>query len=75
MSLIVHTEVNIFCGFIFRRILIDTGDADIPQYINHLKSVLKHEDINLAHIFITHWHHDHIGGINDVMELKDYTSK
>ncbi|KAK9744905.1 Beta-lactamase associated winged helix domain [Popillia japonica] len=56
-----------------RRILIDTGDADIPQYINHLKSVLKHEDINLAHIFITHWHHDHIGGINDVMELKDYT--
>ncbi|KAI4465288.1 endoribonuclease lactb2 [Holotrichia oblita] len=56
-----------------RRILIDTGDADIPQYINHLKSVLKHEDIDLAHIFITHWHHDHIGGINDVMELTDYT--
>lgn len=56
-----------------RRILVDTGDADVPQYINHLKSVLKHEDIDLAHIFITHWHHDHIGGISDVLELKEYT--
>ncbi|KAJ8966397.1 hypothetical protein NQ317_009629 [Molorchus minor] len=51
-----------------RRILIDTGDADVPQYINHLRSVLNYEEIDLAHIFISHWHHDHIGGIPDILE-------
>lgn len=61
--------------FFNRRILIDTGDADIPQYINHLKTILRNEDFDLAHIFITHWHHDHIGGLNDVFEIKDKTSK
>lgn len=58
----------------YRRILIDTGDADVPQYINHLKTILKNEDFDLAHIFITHWHHDHIGGLSDIFEIKDKTS-
>ncbi|XP_065164848.1 endoribonuclease LACTB2 [Atheta coriaria] len=53
-----------------RRILLDTGDADVPQYINHLKGVLEHEKVDLAHIFISHWHHDHVGGLNDVLELE-----
>ncbi|CAH0557559.1 unnamed protein product [Brassicogethes aeneus] len=56
-----------------RRILIDTGDTDVPQYINHLSSVFKHEGIDLAHILISHWHHDHIGGLNDVLELEEWT--
>ncbi|CAH1130260.1 unnamed protein product [Ceutorhynchus assimilis] len=57
-----------------RRILIDTGDSDVPQYINHLRSVLKYENIDLAHIFLTHWHHDHVGGLNDIMEdLPEFT--
>jgi len=56
-----------------RRILIDTGDSDVPQYINHLMSVLKHEDIDLAHIFISHWHHDHVGGLPDVLDIKEKT--
>lgn len=51
-----------------RRILIDTGDADVPQYINHLRSVLNYENIDLAHIFVTHWHHDHVGGLTDIFE-------
>ncbi|XP_045472738.1 endoribonuclease LACTB2 [Harmonia axyridis] len=57
-----------------RRILIDTGDSDVPQYLNHLKSVLKHEKIDLAHILITHWHHDHIGGLCDVMSIEGKTA-
>lgn len=57
-----------------RRILIDTGDSDVPQYINHLRSVLKYENIDLAHIFLTHFHHDHVGGLNDILEeLPEYT--
>lgn len=54
-----------------RRILLDTGDAGVPQYINHLKTVLHNEKVDLSHIFISHWHHDHVGGINDVLELEN----
>nr|XP_023025891.1 endoribonuclease LACTB2 [Leptinotarsa decemlineata]XP_023025892.1 endoribonuclease LACTB2 [Leptinotarsa decemlineata] len=57
-----------------RRILIDTGDSDVPQYINHLRSILTNEGIDLAHIFITHWHHDHIGGLGDILnDIKEKT--
>lgn len=58
-----------------RRILIDTGEADTPQYINHLRSTLQNENIDLAHVFLTHWHHDHVGGLSDILaELSDFTS-
>ncbi|XP_060516704.1 endoribonuclease LACTB2-like [Cylas formicarius] len=57
-----------------RRILIDTGDSDVPQYINHLRSVLKYEKIDLAHIFLTQSMPDHSGGLNDILEhLSEYT--
>lgn len=53
-----------------RRILIDTGDDDVPQYIIHLRNVLKHEGCDLEHIILTHWHHDHVGGLKNVMETQ-----
>ncbi|XP_066143451.1 endoribonuclease LACTB2 [Euwallacea fornicatus] len=57
-----------------QRILIDTGDAGVPEYINHLRNVLQDGNIDLAHIFISHWHHDHIGGLADILEeLKEFT--
>ncbi|CAH1970962.1 unnamed protein product [Acanthoscelides obtectus] len=49
-----------------RRVLIDTGDADVPQYIHYLKTVLDEEEIHLDHILVSHWHHDHLDGVSDI---------
>lgn len=51
-----------------RRILLDTGDSDVPQYMKNLDKVLKNEKIDFEHIIITHWHHDHIGGVHHVID-------
>ncbi|PSN46297.1 Beta-lactamase-like protein 2 [Blattella germanica] len=51
-----------------RRILLDTGDSDVSQYIKNLDKVLQSEKIDLEHIIVTHWHHDHIGGVHNVVE-------
>jgi len=56
-----------------RRILLDTGEGDIPQYINHLRSILANEGITLSHIFLSHWHHDHVGGLRDVLDIEENT--
>lgn len=56
-----------------RRILLDTGEGNIPQYINHLKAVLRNEGCTLAHIFLSHWHIDHVGGLRDVLDLQGYS--
>ncbi|CAH1970960.1 unnamed protein product [Acanthoscelides obtectus] len=50
----------------YRRVLIDTGDADVPQYIHYLKTVLDEEEIHLDHILVSHWHHDHLDGVSDI---------
>lgn len=56
------------------RILLDTGDADHPAYIQHLCSVLRSENARIATILLTHWHHDHIGGCGDVLRaIRDAT--
>lgn len=59
------------CLFLFhfiRRILIDTGDLDVPEYINHLDKVLKEEQATIGTVILTHWHHDHVGGVRDVLK-------
>ncbi|XP_037935316.1 beta-lactamase-like protein 2 homolog isoform X2 [Teleopsis dalmanni] len=51
-----------------RRILIDTGDLDVPEYITHLKGVLDNEKATIGTIILTHWHHDHIGGVGSIIK-------
>lgn len=57
-----------FCTF-FRRILLDTGEPGIPDYIGHLKTVLKEENATINNIILSHWHNDHIGGVRDVLQV------
>ncbi|XP_067637337.1 beta-lactamase-like protein 2 homolog [Eurosta solidaginis] len=52
-----------------KRILIDTGDVDVPEYIAHLDGVLKLEQASLSTIILTHWHQDHVGGVKDVLKV------
>ncbi|XP_074096053.1 beta-lactamase-like protein 2 homolog [Cotesia typhae] len=53
-----------------RRILIDSGDEETaPEYTKLLKNVLEEEKATVEHLVITHWHHDHIGGVKAVKEL------
>ncbi|XP_045510967.1 beta-lactamase-like protein 2 homolog [Colias croceus] len=48
------------------RILLDTGDKDVPEYQKNLSEVVSSEQVNIEHIIVTHWHHDHIGGVENI---------
>ncbi|KAH6606304.1 metallo-beta-lactamase superfamily [Trichoderma cornu-damae] len=48
------------------RILIDTGEGR-PAWIRSLKETLTLEDATVKVAVITHWHHDHTGGIADLV--------
>ncbi|XP_039281162.1 endoribonuclease LACTB2 isoform X2 [Nilaparvata lugens] len=50
-----------------RRILIDTSEPQIPEYSDTLKGVLTNEKVQLEHIILTHWHHDHVGAVPEVL--------
>ncbi|KAK7440528.1 hypothetical protein CaCOL14_011272 [Colletotrichum acutatum] len=51
-----------------RRILIDTGEGK-PSWIAAVKSTLEQEQATVEKVLITHWHHDHMGGIQQLLEL------
>ncbi|KAL4881950.1 beta-lactamase-like protein [Aspergillus karnatakaensis] len=51
-----------------RRILIDTGEGK-QSWVRHLKQVLSDENATVHQALITHWHHDHVGGISDLLRL------
>ncbi|GKT39892.1 lactamase-like protein nscB [Colletotrichum spaethianum] len=51
-----------------RRILIDTGEG-VPSWIAAIKSTLEQEQASVETVLITHWHRDHQGGIQQLLEL------
>ncbi|KAK0610447.1 putative metallo-beta-lactamase domain protein [Bombardia bombarda] len=49
------------------RLLIDTGEGK-PSWIAAVKRTLQEEKASIAGAIITHWHHDHQGGIGHLVE-------
>jgi ribonuclease/clavin/mitogillin len=54
------------------RLLIDTGEGK-PAWIASLKDTLQKENAIVGQAVITHWHHDHVGGIQHLLELSPST--
>ncbi|KAI1399736.1 Metallo-hydrolase/oxidoreductase [Hypoxylon fuscum] len=55
------------------RLLIDTGEGK-PSWIAALKQTLEEEKATIQSILITHWHHDHTGGIKELLEHSPKTA-
>ncbi|PYH94711.1 putative metallo-beta-lactamase domain protein [Aspergillus ellipticus CBS 707.79] len=52
----------------YQRILIDTGQGE-PSWAAHLKTLLAEENATVHQALLTHWHHDHVKGVPDLLEL------
>jgi len=50
-----------------QRLLIDTGEGKL-SWIAAIKKALEEEHASIASAIITHWHHDHQGGIEQLTE-------
>ncbi|KAH8819560.1 metallo-beta-lactamase domain-containing protein [Xylogone sp. PMI_703] len=50
------------------RLLIDTGEGK-PSWIQAIKKTLERENAVIKETIITHWHHDHVGGIKDLLSI------
>ena len=55
------------CNF-HSRLLVDTGDGQQPEYYENLSKALKSAGVEISSVILTHWHHDHVGGILGVVE-------
>jgi len=58
-----------------RRILLDAGEPNVPEYIENLHKTLIKESCEVSDILVTHWHPDHMGGVPDVLRIVDNQPK
>ncbi|TGO43251.1 hypothetical protein BHYA_0002g00560 [Botrytis hyacinthi] len=54
------------------RLLIDTGDGE-ESWIQNLKETLEKEQATVTSCILTHWHHDHVGGVGHLLEYSPKT--
>ncbi|KAF9431133.1 hypothetical protein BGZ76_000529 [Entomortierella beljakovae] len=53
-----------------RKVLLDTGEG-VADYIPLLQKALDQEQdgSTISKVICTHWHHDHVGGVDDVLKF------
>ncbi|KAK4981372.1 hypothetical protein LTR66_010043 [Elasticomyces elasticus] len=51
-----------------KRLLIDTGEGK-PVWSQSLKNVLSQEQASVDQAILTHWHPDHVGGVQDLLKI------
>lgn len=50
-----------------QRVLIDTGEGK-PEYLEQLAKYAETVGFEISAIMLTHWHGDHIGGVQGILE-------
>lgn len=38
----------------------------MAEYQKNLAELVQSEQVDIEHIVVTHWHHDHIGGVENI---------
>jgi len=53
------------------RLLVDSGEGGKDEWREGLQGVLQEEKCRVQRLLLTHWHHDHVGGVKEVLEMSD----
>ena len=60
--------LGVWCSCVCSRLLLDTGEADRQDYCSLLATTLHKLQARISKIVISHWHHDHLGGLTSVLQ-------